>query len=839
MSRFTGCSSRLRWWPSLADGRGEGDLVLSGLAGRSAESPRARDRHGLGVPDVAAVVTDGPVGGEIARARGIQDRHPGPPLLVGPGPPDGPVVAVDVGPVVCHDQVLVPVEDRRDDVLESPGVPAGESTRGEGVDGGLQLGVAGVTGARGVTGLPDGDGLFGGDPEQEEVVGPDPVADLDVGAVERADGDGAVEGQFHVAGAGGLLAGQRDLLRDVAGRHHELGDRDVVVGNEHDLDPAGHVGVGVDHGRDRVDQLDDPLGLVVARRGLGTEDDRAGRHGGGRVRLDPVVQRDDVEQLEELALVLVQPLGHDVEQRGGVDGDAGGGQDVEGQVELVLPLHLPPLRAELRVVGEGLELPQPLEVGQPSAVAQPGRDQAGQPRVGQPEEPARADAVRHVPELLRPQVGEVPQHRLGQQPRVQFGHAVDGEAAEGGQVGHPHPMLGALLDQRHPRDAFLVTQMPGAQVLQEGVIQGIDDFQVAGQQPPEQRHRPGLEGLGQQGVAGVGEGAAGDGPGLLPADPVLVDQQPHELGYRQHRVGVVELDDDLVGECRPVGVAEPEPADDVPQRARDQEILLLEPQFPAGLRAVAGVEHLGEVLRAHLRLDGFRVPAGVEQVQVERLPAGPGAPQPDDVDRLGAEARHQHVAGLGPHRLARHPARAQPALVVIGRLGVAVEPDHLEVVGGGEFPRVAVEGPVVGVLDLIAVLEGLLEDPELVPDAVAHGRQVEGGHGVEQAGGQTAQAAVPQTGLDVEGLQVPGREAGRGGGPASQGVRAGVHRILAQLASQHVLRREVIDELRVGRVVRPGRPGPAVGEAVADGHGQCPVRILGAGRLHGRAPLVT
>ena len=230
----------------------------------------------------------------------------------------------------------------------------------------------------------------------------------------------AVEGQFHVAGAGGFLSGERDLLGDIAGGHHELGDRDVVVGNEHDLDPAGHVGVGVDHGGDRVDQLDDALGLLVARRGLGAEDDRAGRHGGGRVCLDPVVHGHDVEQLEDLALVLVQPLDHDVEQRGGIDDDAGGGQDMKGQVDLVLPLGLAPLRPELRIAGEGLQPGQPVQVGQPPAVSQPGRDQGGQARVGQPDEPARADAVRHVPELLRPHFREVPQRRGGQQPRLQL-----------------------------------------------------------------------------------------------------------------------------------------------------------------------------------------------------------------------------------------------------------------------------------------------------------------------------------------------------------------------------------------------------------------------------------
>ena len=342
---------------------------------------------------------------------------------------------------------------------------------------------------------------------------------------------------------------------------------------------------------------------------------------------------------------------------------------------------------------------------------------------------------------------------------------------------------------------------------------------MAGQQPPEHRDRPGLQRLGQQSMAGVGEGAAGDGPCLLPADPVLVDQQAHELGYRQHRVGVVELDDDLVRERLPVAVTEPEPADDVPQRAGNQEILLLQPQLPAGLGTVARVEHLGEVLRAHLRLDGLRVAACVEQAQVEGLPAGPGAPQPQDVDGLGAVARDQHVAGLAAHHLPRHPAGPQPALVVVHGLGVPVKPDDLEVIGSGELPRVAVEGPVVGKLDLMAILEGLLEDPELIPDAVAHRRQVQGGQRIQQAGGQPAQAPVPQPGLYVEIVQFPGGEPGSGHGPAGQLGGPGIQRVLAQLASEHVLRRQVIDELRVGRIVRPGRPRPAVSQTVADRDG--------------------
>ncbi len=46
---------------------------------------------------------------------------------------------------------------------------------------------------------------------------PDCVANLDVGAVEGADGHSAIHRELHVAGAGGLFAGGGDLLAEIGG----------------------------------------------------------------------------------------------------------------------------------------------------------------------------------------------------------------------------------------------------------------------------------------------------------------------------------------------------------------------------------------------------------------------------------------------------------------------------------------------------------------------------------------------------------------------------------------------------------------------------------------------
>ena len=55
---------------------------------------------------------------------------------------------------------------------------------------------------------------------------------------------------------------------------------------------------------------------------------------------------------------------------------------------------------------------------------------------------------------------------------------------------------------------------------------------------------------------------------------------------------------------------------------------------------------------------------------------------------------------------------------------------------------------------LSAVLDALREDAVLVADAVAVGGQADGGHGVEEAGGQPAEAAVAQAGVLLDVLQL-------------------------------------------------------------------------------------
>ena len=176
-----------------------------------------------------------------------------------------------------------------------------------------------------------------GHAEQEEFSAPTRSRISTLAPSMGADGQSAVEGELHVAGAGGFLAGLGDLLVEVGGRDEVHGQLDVVVPREVDVQLALDVRVVVDDAGDVVDQLDGLLGQVVARSGLGAEHDGA-RHdvvGGDLAGLDVGVVGDDGQDLQGLALVLVQTLDHGVDHGVRVDVEAVLALGEVGEVDLV------------------------------------------------------------------------------------------------------------------------------------------------------------------------------------------------------------------------------------------------------------------------------------------------------------------------------------------------------------------------------------------------------------------------------------------------------------------------------------------------------------------------
>ena len=203
-------------------------------------------------------------------------------------------------------------------------------------------------------------GAFGcdvrrGQAEDEDVFETDRFADLDVGAVERADRERAVQRHFHVARAGCLHAGRGNLLGEIRRRNDGFREADVVVRQERDLEPVADIGIVVDDVRDIVGELDDQLGPRIARRRLAGEDLDTRRVGRTGIALDLPIDRGRRDDIQQLALVLVDALDLHVEQRVRADDNAEPILDHRRQGLLAVPAQLGDAVLHRRIVDKGLE----------------------------------------------------------------------------------------------------------------------------------------------------------------------------------------------------------------------------------------------------------------------------------------------------------------------------------------------------------------------------------------------------------------------------------------------------------------------------------------------------
>ncbi len=119
------------------------------------------------------------------------------------------------------------------------------------------------------------------------------------------------------------------------------------------------------------------------------------------------------------------------------------------------------------------------------------------------------------------------------------------------------------------------------------------------------------------------------------------------------------------------------------------------------------------------------------------------------IDGRPAVARNQLVETNGIDVAGVDPAMRLPGCRVFGRLEPAAESNCESHVAGGSLPYVAQPQPAARDFALTAVgAYDLRENAVVVPDAVAHGRVLQRGEGIQKTCRQTSQAAVAQPRID-------------------------------------------------------------------------------------------
>ena len=395
------------------------------------------------------------------------------------------------------------------------------------------------------------------------------------------------------------------------------------------------------------------------------------------------------------------------------------------------------------------------------------------------------------------------------------GHAVGAVRPDDREVGHADPAFRSLLDKAHPPDALRVPGEAGTNVIQEAPVDLEDDLRVTGQQYLEPRDRPLLESFRQKGVVRVCQGPLRDVPRLVPSEVSLVEKNAHQLGNRHRRVRIVELNGDLFREPAPIGVAKAEASHEIGERAGDEEILLHEAECLPNARRVVGIEHPGEIFGRERLRQGTDVLAVAECLEVEGIRCGCG-PEAKRVNGRSSVPDHGAIVRNSVERGRRADHRLQSSSPHLDR-GVQLHLDPL--VRTGDLPRVGSTEPVVGLFLLPAVLDGLPEDAVFVPQAIAHGRDLHRGHGVEKASRQAPQASVAETRVGfllqefvpIEFLSLDHF--------AHERVEQKVGSVVGQRSADEKLHREVVDALAVLALIGLLRTQPSLREDVAHGAG--------------------
>ncbi len=153
----------------------------------------------------------------------------------------------------------------------------------------------------------------------------------------------------------------------------------------------------------------------------------------------------------------------------------------------------------------------------------------------------------------------------------------------------------------------------------------------------------------------------------------------------------------------------------------------------------------------------------------------------------------------------------------------------------GDLPRIAVAQPLVGDFHLPSVAKLLVEDAELVADAVANSRNPQRGQRIQVASGQAAEAAVAQTRLllacqqDIEVLPERAHRLAR------RLLEIEIEEVVAQMRAEQEFRRKIAGDLTV--LIEAGQrgAGPTLLHPITDSQRQRAVIVVGA-RGRGQPP---
>ena len=287
--------------------------------------------------------------------------------------------------------------------------------------------------------------------------------------------------------------------------------------------------------------------------------------------LDLVIQIHDMENIQQLALILVETLYLYVKDRSRVHGDSVMLLDIFCQAYLVLVLDIHEFLLSLLIVRVDFQFGNLRQICDP-LISDMGCHPVSQQRISMKQETALCNSVGLVVKFFRHHLIEILQLLMLENLGMQSCHAVYGIACSDSQMSH---LYLAVIDNRHLADFFLIARVFLLDLDHKAAVDLFDDLIYTGKQAGEQLDRPFFQSLGHDGMVCVSAGLCGDLPCLIPFQAFLVDQDTHQLCHCHRRVGIVQLEGGLLIELADVAVRSLIAVDGSLHAGGNEEILLL------------------------------------------------------------------------------------------------------------------------------------------------------------------------------------------------------------------------------------------------------------------------
>ena len=169
-----------------------------------------------------------------------------------------------------------------------------------------------------------------------------------------------------------------------------------------------------------------------------------------------------------------------------------------------------------------------------------------------------------------------------------------------------------------------------------------------------------------------------------------------------------------------------------------------------------------------------------------------------------------------------HPLAALDAPIA---LGVAAQLDLHRPLRTHQLPGIAVTKPFVGLLDLPAIGNDLIEDTELIADTVAQGGQLQRRHRIEKTGGKSSQTAIAKPWLFLLGQQFVEIKAELGHCLLHLVENPEIDQVIAKMRPHQEFGRQISDCACSLSGVGRGSADPALQQAVAHHEGERQITV--------------